>query len=105
MRLVEKPRASDLRLGATVLVVAAVITLFIAWRIHASGHLILASCGGDRHPQLCEIGRWMLELLNPGIRHIVMALIVAVVAALFVWMAWRLLALADASGRAEEAER
>jgi hypothetical protein len=90
MQLAEKSRPSDLRLVATGTAVAAFAALFFAWRVYALGSIPLGSCASDRHPALCEFGRWMLQLLPSEARHMLMAVVLVAVAVLFGWISIRL---------------
>ena len=101
MQLAEKPRASDLRLVATGTAVAAFAALFFAWRVYARGSIALGSCASDRHPALCELGRWMLQLLPSETRHIFMAAVLVAVAVLFGWVSMHLLKRSEEVERAE----
>ena len=87
MQLTEKRTASDMRLGCTVMTVLTLVLLFFAWRIYANGVFSLGSCSGDRHPTLCELGRWLLSLLPAQSRHIFMTGVMLVLAGLFGWLA------------------
>jgi hypothetical protein len=93
--------ASDSRLGAYVMSMCAAGFAFFALKTLIGGNIAGTSCEPGKYWQFCELGRSMLLLLPPGMRHFLVAASLAGMAGLFGWLALQSLRRAEAMERCE----